>query len=261
MVGTEHWGRGMKQGTTSAGAAVDGAVMELFDDAEVDWWDENGVTRWLHRYNPVRVGYIRDAACRRFGRDPSKPDCLSGLRILDIGCGAGVLCEPLARLGATVVGVDPGQNIIWKARAHALHSALEIDYRCALAEELAEAGESFDVVLAMEVVEHVPDAGDFMQRCARLVKPSGLFILSTLNRTFKSYAFAIVIAEYVLRLLPRGAHQWTRFVTPEEMDAAMRRSGLTVNDVSGVTFNLLRRALQLARNTDVNYILTAERPA
>jgi 2-polyprenyl-6-hydroxyphenyl methylase / 3-demethylubiquinone-9 3-methyltransferase len=246
--------------TAPAGAAVDGAVMELFDDAEVDWWDENGVTRWLHRYNRVRVGYIREAACRRFGRDPTQPDCLSGLRLLDIGCGAGVLCEPLARLGATVIGIDPGQNIIWKARAHALHSGVEVEYRCALAEELAEAGEYFDVVLAMEVVEHVPDAGEFMERCALLVKPGGLFILSTLNRTFKSFAFAIVMAEYVLRLLPRGAHQWNRFVTPAEMGATMMRSGLTVKDVTGVTFNILARVLQLAKNTEVNYILTAERP-
>ena len=241
-------------------SAVDGAVMELFDDAGVDWWDINGDARWLHRYNPVRVGYIRDAACRQFNRDPARPDCLAGLRLLDIGCGAGVLCEPLARLGATVVGVDPGRNIIGKARAHARQGGLAIDYRCTIAETLAEAGESFDVVLASEVVEHVPDAAAFIHRCAPLVKPGGLFVLSTLNRTVKSYLFAIVAAEYVLRLLPRGAHQWKRFVKPAEMAAAVEHSGLAVNDVSGVTFNVLARAMQLARNTDVNYILTAARP-
>ena len=241
-------------------SAVDGAVMELFDDADVDWWDIDGDARWLHRYNPVRVGYIRDAACRQFDRDPARPDCLAGLRLLDIGCGAGVLCEPLARLGATVVGADPGGNIIRKARAHARQGDLAIDYRCTTAETLAEAGESFDIVLAMEVVEHVPDAAAFIQRCAPLVKPGGLFVLSTLNRTVKSYLFAIVAAEYVLRLLPRGAHQWKRFVMPAEMAAAVERCGLAVTDVSGVTFNVLARALQLSRNTDVNYILTAARP-
>jgi 2-polyprenyl-6-hydroxyphenyl methylase / 3-demethylubiquinone-9 3-methyltransferase len=171
-----------------------------------------------------------------------------------------VLCEPLARLGAAVVGVDPGKNIIQEARLHAQRSGVEVDYRCATAEALADAGERFDVVLAMEVIEHVADSDAFIQRCAELVKPGGLMILSTINRTLKSFAFAIVAAEYVLRLLPRGAHRWDRFLTPAEVGAAVERNGLNVADISGVTLNLFARALQLSRDTGVNYILAAARP-
>jgi 2-polyprenyl-6-hydroxyphenyl methylase / 3-demethylubiquinone-9 3-methyltransferase len=172
-----------------------------------------------------------------------------------------VLCEPLAELGATMVGADPAEAIINTAELHARMSGLSIDYRCTTAEALANAGETFEVVLAIEVVEHVADSSVFLQVCAKLVSPGGLMILSTINRTFKSFAFAIVAAEYVLRLLPRGAHQWGRFRTPDEIGATMERNGLTVTDVSGVTLNLLSRDLQVSAKTDVNYVLTAERPA
>lgn len=241
----------MQQFTPST---IDAAEVARFDAAADAWWDPEGEARWLHRYNPVRLDYIRRAGRRRFDVDG-----LKALRILDIGCGAGVLCEPLARLGANVVGVDPSESNIIMARRHAHDAGLSIDYRCATAEALADAGEEFDIVLAMEVVEHVPDAAFFLSRCARLVRPGGLIILSTINRTLKSFAYAIVAAEYVFRLLPRGAHQWRRFVTPPEAGAALAAGGLKLLDVTGVTLNLVNRNLQVSRDTKVNYMLTAAR--
>jgi 2-polyprenyl-6-hydroxyphenyl methylase / 3-demethylubiquinone-9 3-methyltransferase len=235
-------------------SSVDTAEVARFDAAAAAWWDPEGEARWLHRYNPVRLDYIRRAGCRQFN-----VDSLERLRILDIGCGAGVLCEPLARLGADIVGVEPGESNIIMARRHAHEAGLAIDYRCTTAEALADAGERFDIVMAMEVVEHVADAPAFLARCAELVRPGGLMILSTINRTLKSYAYAIVAAEYVFRLLPRGAHQWRRFVTPPEASAALAAGGLTLLDVSGVTLNLRTRDLQLSRDTAVNYMLTAAR--
>ena len=239
----------------SSSSSIDAAEVARFDAAAAAWWDLDGEARWLHRYNPVRLDYIHRAGCRQFDTDS-----LAGLRLLDIGCGAGVLCEPLARLGATVVGIEPGASNIDMARRHAEDAGLSIDYRCTTAEALADTGEQFDIVLAMEVVEHVADAHGFLLRCAQLVKSGGLMILSTINRTLKSFAYAIVAAEYVLRLLPRGAHQWRRFVTPPEAGAALAAGGLRLMDVSGVTLNLLTRELQLSRDTAVNYLLTAARP-
>ncbi len=241
-------------------SGIDAGQVAKFDAAASAWWDPNGEARWLHRYNPVRLDYIRRAGCRQFGVDDGG-ESLKGLRIVDIGCGAGVLCEPLARLGANVVGVDPANSNIVTARCHAEDAGLSIDYRCTTAEAMVEAGEQFDIVLAMEVVEHVPDPRLFLAACGRLVKPRGLMILSTINRTFKSFAYAIVAAEYVLRLLPRGAHQWRRFVTPEEASRALAASELRLMDVSGVTLNLLTRNLQLSSDMAVNYMLTAARSA
>ena len=235
-------------------ASIDIAEVARFDAAAEAWWDPEGEARWLHRYNPVRLDYIGRAGCRQFD-----VDSLKNLRILDIGCGAGVLCEPLARLGADIVGVEPGESNIVMARRHAREAGLAIDYRCTTAEALADASERFDIVLAMEVVEHVADAPAFLARCAELVRPGGLVILSTINRTLKSYVYAIVAAEYVFRLLPRGAHQWRHFVTPPEAGAALAAGGLTLLDVSGVTLNLRTRDLQLSRDTAVNYMLTAAR--
>ena len=178
------------------------------------WWDPRGPMAPLHKFNPVRLAYIRDRAAAHFGRDPTRLDSLAGLRVLDIGCGGGILCEPLARLGANVVGADPSENNIAIARRHAAQSGLTIDYRDTTAETLAQAGETFDVVLAMEVVEHVTDVGLFIGLAATMVKPGGLLFVATLNRTAKSFALAIVGAEYILRWLPRGTHQWDKFVTP-----------------------------------------------
>lgn len=246
---------------TASGASIDSAEVERFDVPLDTWWSTSGEAGWLHKYNPVRVGYIRDAACRRWQRDITRPDCLKGLRVLDIGCGGGLLCEPVAELGATVVGADPAPGAIEAGRVHARMSGLSIDYRCTTAEALAGAGERFDIVLAMEVIEHVADHNAFLECCAELVAPGGLMILSTINRTTKSYVYAIVAAEHVLRLLPRGTHQWERFLKPEEIGASVAPHGLRVSNVSGVTMNVMSRKMQLARDASVNFIMTAERVA
>ena len=188
-----------------AESTIDPSELAHYESAADLWWDTSTVAKWLHKYNTVRVPYIRDAICRRFGRDFRQPDCLKDLRILDIGCGGGVLCEPLAQLGAAVTGVDPAGTAIGVANRHAQEANIIVDYRCDTIEALARAGEQFDVVLTMEVVEHVAHVGNFLDKCASLVQPGGLLILSTINRTWKSYVFAIVMGEYILRLLPRGA--------------------------------------------------------
>ena len=253
-------GQSMDADTIRAAATVDEAEVARFSRLAGEWWDPHGKMAVLHRFNPVRLAYIRDAACRRFDREPRRLGCLSGLRILDIGCGGGILCEPLARLGAAMVGVDPAPANIAAARLHAEKSGLAIDYRTDTAEALADAGERFDVVLAMEVVEHVADVSLFVKRCAEMVKPGGLMIAATINRTLKSFALAIVGAEYVLRWLPRGTHQWEKFVTPNELAAALDDAGLDLVDERGVVYDLLADRWQLATDMDVNYMLAAERP-
>jgi 2-polyprenyl-6-hydroxyphenyl methylase/3-demethylubiquinone-9 3-methyltransferase len=215
----------------------------------------------LHKFNPARLGFIKEAACRQFERDAKRHDALSGLRMLDIGCGGGILSEPLARLGAVVVGADPSQTNIAAARLHAGEAGLRVDYRATTAEALADAGERFDIVLAMEVVEHVADLSLFVRRCAEMVRPGGLMITATLNRTLKSFALAIVGAEYVLRWLPRGTHQWDKFVTPNELEAVLARHGLDVTDETGVIYNLLADRWQISTDMDVNYMVTAVKPA
>ncbi|MGO9045628.1 MAG: bifunctional 2-polyprenyl-6-hydroxyphenol methylase/3-demethylubiquinol 3-O-methyltransferase UbiG [Xanthobacteraceae bacterium] len=239
---------------------VDQDEVARFSRLAGEWWDPRGPMAALHKFNPVRLAYIRDRAAEHFGRDPTKLDSLKGLRILDIGCGGGILCEPLARLGASVVGADPSEKNIAVARRHAAQSGLAIDYRDATAEALAEAGEIFDVVLAMEVVEHVTDVGQFIGRAAALVKPGGLLFVATLNRTAKSFALAIVGAEYILHWLPRGTHQWDKFVTPNELEIAIERSGLRISGETGVIYNLLADRWQLSRDMDVNYMVVAETP-
>ena len=244
-----------------SGSTVDDREVARFSALAADWWDPRGRMGMLHKLNPTRLAYIRDTACRQFARDAKSRKCLDGLRVLDIGCGAGILCEPLTRLGASVVGVDPAEPNIAAARLHAAASGLAIDYRAATAEALADAGERFDLVLAMEVVEHVADLAAFVRCCVGMVKPGGLMVTATLNRTLKSFALAIVGAEYVLRWLPRGTHRWDKFVTPNELAAALERSGLRVIDERGVVYNILLDAWQLADDMDVNYMLLAERPA
>jgi 2-polyprenyl-6-hydroxyphenyl methylase / 3-demethylubiquinone-9 3-methyltransferase len=240
-------------------STIDEAEVERFSALAAEWWDPRGKMAPLHKFNPVRIGYVRDQAAAKFGRDPKRLDSLKGLRILDIGCGGGLLCEPLARIGASMTGVDPGEANIEAARAHSEQSWLAIDYRCSTAEQLAEQGEQFDVVLAMEVVEHVSDVALFIASCAALVKPGGLMIAATLNRTLKSFALAIVGAEYILRWLPVGTHRWDKFVTPNELEIAMERSGLHFVHEQGVVYNLLADRWQLSSDTDVNYMLTSER--
>ena len=242
-------------------ATVDEREVARFAAMAAEWWDPRGRMGMLHKLNPTRLAYIRDTACRHFDRDPKTRKCLDGLRVLDIGCGAGILCEPMCRLGAAVVGADPAEANIAAARLHAQTGGLAIDYRATTAEALAGAGETFDMVLAMEVVEHVADLAAFVRCCAGMVAPGGLMITATLNRTLKSFALAIVGAEYVLRWLPRGTHQWDKFVTPNELEAVLERGGLRMIDERGVVYNILLDGWQLADDMDVNYMIAAERPA
>ncbi len=240
-------------------ASVDPREVERFARLAARWWDPRGPMAPLHKFNPVRLIYVRDEVTAHFGRDPKKLGCLKDLRIVDIGCGAGLLSEPLARLGAEMTGLDPAEENIEAARAHAVDSGITVDYRAGTAEALADDGEQFDVVLAMEVVEHVNHVPSFVATCASMVRPGGLFFAATLNRTLKSFVLAIVGAEYVLRWLPRGTHQWNKFVTPEELEAAIEDAGLSIIGERGVIYNPLADRWQLSSDMDVNYITVATR--
>jgi 2-polyprenyl-6-hydroxyphenyl methylase / 3-demethylubiquinone-9 3-methyltransferase len=211
----------------------------------------------LHKFNPVRLSYIKQTLCRQFHRDDTRLDALNGLRTLDIGCGAGLLTEPLARLGAQVVGADPSESNIAVARLHAEQQGLAIDYRSTTLATLAEQKERFDVVLAMEVVEHVADVSLFIEQCGSVLNPAGAMIVATINRTLKSFALAIIGAEYVLRWLPRGTHHWHKFITPNELAAVLERRGLNVIDETGVVYDLFSDGWRLSSDMDVNYMMTA----
>ena len=239
--------------------SVDQDEVARFSRHAAQWWDARGPMAALHRFNPVRLAYIRDCAAEHFRRDPARLDSLAGLRVLDIGCGGGILSEPLARLGARVVGIDPSDSNIAVARHHAERSGLTIDYRAVAAEVLAQSGEVFDVVLAMDVVEHVADLGLIIEAAGSIVERGGLLFVATLNRTAKSFALAIVGAEYILRWLPRGTHRWEKFVTPNELGIAIERGGLNVVDETGVVYNLFADRWQLSTDTDVNYMVVAEK--
>jgi 2-polyprenyl-6-hydroxyphenyl methylase/3-demethylubiquinone-9 3-methyltransferase len=242
-------------------STVDSSEVEQFSRLAARWWDERGPMAMLHKFNPVRLAYIRDQVARHFGRNPKQIGCLSNLRILDIGCGGGILSEPLARLGAQVIGADPSQSNIEVAQKHAALADLVIDYRAVTAEALADKGERFDVVLALEVVEHVADVELFVKRCAEMVRPNGLMIAATINRTMKSLLLAKIGAEYVLRWLPRGTHRWDKFVTPAELEAAMQKAGLKLADERGVVYRVMADSWVLSDDMDVNYMLTAARGA
>src|SRR3569833_222981 len=243
--------------TTPPGSTVAAAEIAKFSRLSAEWWDPKGKMAPLHRINPLRLGYIRDAACRKFERNVRSLNCLGGLRVLDIGCGAGLLCEPLSRLGAQVIGVDPSASNIAAAKLHADKAHLAIDYRCTTVEEIAPR-ERFDIVLAMEVVEHVVDGGGFLKRCAAMLKPGGLMLVSTLNRNWKSFALAIVGAEYVLRWLPRGTHQWDKFVTPDELARHLERNHLSITEQTGVVYSPFADRWSLSGDMDVNYMVVAE---
>ena len=226
--------------TNPAGAStVDASEVEKFSAIAAEWWNPKGKFGVLHKFNPVRLEYIRGHIIRHFSLNDRDRRPFEGLTVLDIGCGGGLLCEPMARLGAKVTGIDPAEKNIKTASVHAAEQALDIDYKAMTAEELAENGEKFDIVLNMEVVEHVADVDLFMATAASLVKPGGLMFAATLNRTLKSFGLAIIGAEYVLGWLPRGTHQWEKFVTPQELEAALKSGGLRVRDTSGVTYNPL----------------------
>jgi 2-polyprenyl-6-hydroxyphenyl methylase/3-demethylubiquinone-9 3-methyltransferase len=245
--------------TRTQSGTVDAAEVAQFARLGRQWWNPHGPMAALHKFNPVRLGYVRDRAAAHFGRDPKRLDSLAGLRLLDIGCGGGILAEPLARLGAAVVGIDPSPDNIAVARQHATQAGLTIDYRDSTAEALAAAGEKFDVVLAMEVVEHVADVALFIKSAAALVKPGGLLFVATINRTIKSFALAIVGAEYILRWLPRGTHRWDKLVTPNELDIAIAQGGMRIVDESGVVYDLFADRWQLSDDMDVNYMVAAEK--
>lgn len=243
--------------STPTTSTVDPAEIAKFSRLSDEWWDPNGRMAPLHKINPLRLGFIRDAACRKFGRNVRSLSCLSGLRLLDIGCGAGLLCEPFTRLGAEVIGIDPSQTNIAAARLHADRSGLLIDYRCTTVEEM-DPRERFDVVLAMEVVEHVVDVGAFLARCTALMKPNGIMVVSTLNRNWKSFALAIVGAEYVLRWLPPGTHSWNKFVTPAELARHLENNGLVITEETGVAYSPFADKWSLSADMDVNYMVVAE---
>lgn len=249
-----------KQKNFNAGTTIDAQEISQFESLGEKWWDENGPMRPLHRLNPTRLTYIRDMACAHFSRDRHSLRPLEGLRAADIGCGGGLVAEPLCRMGAAVTGIDAGAQNIRVAKAHADKHGLEIDYRATTAEAVAHTREKFDIVTALEIVEHVADVPLFLKSCCALLKPNGLLILSTLNRTPKSYLLGIVAAEHVLRWLPAGTHDWKKFVKPSELADGLAPHGMVVADVRGLVYNPLSRAFSLSRDDiSVNYFLTAAR--
>ncbi len=241
---------------------VDPEEIAKFEAMAAEWWDPEGKFKPLHMLNPCRLDYICDQVAAEFGRDRRAERPFAGLRILDIGCGGGLLSEPMARLGAEVVGADAAARNIPVARVHAEQMGLEIDYRHTTAEALAEAGEKFDAVLNMEVVEHVPDPLAYLSACARLLKPGGVMVCSTINRNPKSFLVAIVGAEHVMRWLPRGTHQWSKFITPDELFDLLRQAGLDPVDRKGFVFDPLGWSWSVSdRNLSVNYVTTSVAPA
>ena len=240
---------------------INDAEIAKFTAMAEEWWDPKGKFKPLHKFNPVRMSYIREHLLAHFGLDGSAMRPFEGLTILDVGCGGGLLCEPLARLGARVTGIDAADRNIAIARLHAEKSGLEIDYQATTSEALAAQGRSFDMVLNMEVVEHVDNVPLYMKSCADLVKPGGLMLTATLNRTARAYAFAIVGAERILRWLPVGTHDWNKFLTPDEIKTLITRNGLTVTGETGVVFHPLADEWRKSRDMAINYMVMAERPA
>lgn len=242
-----------------AGGTLDPAEVDRFARLAASWWDPKGEFKPLHELGPTRMQFIRDEMVRHFGLTgaPGKP--LAGLKVMDVGCGGGLVAEPLARLGAKVTGIDPGVDTIAAARAHAEPQGLAIDYRVARIEDIAAAGEQFDAVTCLEVVEHIPDVGAFLTAAAKTVRPGGLLVASTINRTMKSYALAIVAAEYVLRWVPAGTHDWNRFVKPDELAGYFKQARLEAPRFTGLVLDPIRDRWSLSDDVDVNYFATARK--
>jgi 2-polyprenyl-6-hydroxyphenyl methylase/3-demethylubiquinone-9 3-methyltransferase len=241
-------------------STIDDDEVAKFTARAAEWWDPHGKFRPLHKFNPVRLAYIRDHVCARFARDPKALKPLEGLRFLDIGCGGGLLSEPMARLGASVIGADASEANIKTASLHARAENLDIDYRATTAEALAASGERFDVILNMEVIEHVADPHGFVASCGQMLNDDGCMFLATLNRTMKSFGLAIVGAEYILRWLPRGTHDWQKFITPDELEAMVIQAGLRVHQSTGVSFNPVLNTWRKTGDMSVNYMAIAEKP-
>jgi 2-polyprenyl-6-hydroxyphenyl methylase / 3-demethylubiquinone-9 3-methyltransferase len=246
---------------TSSRTTIDAAEVRQFADLAAHWWDEKGPLGPLHRINPVRLGYIREQICTHFGRNPESFTPFTGLKMADIGCGGGLVTEPLCRMGAMVTGIDAGAENIKTARQHARQQKLDIEYIAGSVEDCAEEGRKFDIVTALEIVEHVADPALFLASCTKLVKKNGLIILSTLNRTPKSFALGIVAAEYILRWVPAGTHDWKKFVKPSELAKPLTSTGLEIKDVTGMIYNPLQRTFALSKDDlGVNYLMTASKP-
>lgn len=242
-----------------AAASVDAAEIDRFSRMADEWWNPAGSYSALHQLNPVRIRYILDHATRHFDRDAKVRQPLKDLAVIDIGCGGGLLSEPMSRLGGAVTGVDPSAESIAIASHHATQSGLAINYLAATAEDLAGKKRQFDLVLALEVVEHVADLPAFIETCGQLLAPGGLMVLATLNRTVKSYLLAIVGAEYILDWVPRGTHSWEKFVRPHELARHLRRAGFRMTDLKGASYSVFDGEWRLSADTDVNYFAVAER--
>ncbi|MEG9861790.1 MAG: bifunctional 2-polyprenyl-6-hydroxyphenol methylase/3-demethylubiquinol 3-O-methyltransferase UbiG [Parvularculales bacterium] len=240
-------------------STIDKTEIARFAAMADTWWNPKGKFRPLHIFNPVRLNFIRKQVCAHFGCDETSLRPFEGLSFLDIGCGGGLVSEPMTRLGGRVTGVDAGESTVMTAKHHATSQGLEIDYQATTAEELASSGVSFDVVLNMEVVEHVADVPLFIDSCADLTAPGGLMIVATLNRTLKSFALAIVGAEYILRWLPRGTHQWAKFIKPSELCTMLEKTGMDITHIGGVVYNPLTDQWSESNDTDVNYMMVATR--
>ncbi|HFC05673.1 MAG TPA: bifunctional 2-polyprenyl-6-hydroxyphenol methylase/3-demethylubiquinol 3-O-methyltransferase UbiG [Rhizobiales bacterium] len=244
--------------TTATGAlSLDPSEVAKFSAIADQWWDETGKFGVLHKFNPVRIAFIKEQVTARMGRDPLAVKPLEGLRLLDIGCGGGLLSEPLARLGAEIVAADPSEKNIKTAMVHAKEQGLKIDYRATTAEQLSDAGEQFDVVLNMEVIEHVTDPKQFTATCASMVKPGGMMFVATLNRTLKSFGLAIIGAEYILGWMPKGTHQWEKFIKPEELKSWLEEAGMSQKTLSGVTYNPITGTWNRSGDVAVNYMIAA----
>ncbi len=247
------------QQSAAGDSTLDREEVERFSRLASEWWNPTGKFRPLHQIGPPRLSFIRDSSVERFSRDAKALRPLSGLTAIDIGCGGGLVAEPLARMGATVTAIDPSEKNIAIAQSHAEAQGVSVDYRAARVEDLVAEKRSFDIVACLEVVEHVPDPAKFVGECASLVAPGGIAIFSTLNRTFKAWALAIVGAEYVLGWLPRGTHQWDRFITPEELRGYAAAAGLDDIRFEGITYNPLKDEWARNPDTDVNYLMSARK--